>query len=512
MLIECDKCSKRYEIKDPNKETKIKCKCGDAMVVHPWLSNKKIITSGKEIRCPLCRRKHKLNEYRNNTEVACNCGNLYVVKSFSNPRIRSGRRESDHSAELLEVELQGLINTSRLIHSSDQDLNKLIPLVIKIATDILRGEGSSVVLRDKETGGLIFKYAVSGIHDHDVKSFKTMGSIGIVSDCVENQKAIILNNLNKYRRISIKKGKKVSFVTRSIICVPLVVNDDCIGALAIINKRNNENFNKHDLALSEAVSNQIAIAIYNAELAQEALKTERLAAIGQAIAGVVHCINNLLTGLNCGVHVLKSVVAKTNVKTPGRSIEHLENNLEQLKHLVQDMLTYSKKREPEYKQVYLNDLVKSVVDLMQPRANESNVKLRFFSEPGLLNAEVDPKAIYRSVLNLVLNAMDASRKDSVINISVRSNDAQEAVIEVSDHGCGMDEKTVRSMFQAFFSTKGSSGTGLGLSVTHKIVNEHGGRIKVKTAPNKGTTFKIYLPKRKPKIQYKTVKPRTPALN
>jgi signal transduction histidine kinase len=108
------------------------------------------------------------------------------------------------------------------------------------------------------------------------------------------------------------------------------------------------------------------------------------------------------------------------------------------------------------------------------------------------------KGIYRSVLNLVSNALDACREKENTTVKVKTwlNDSGEVVIDVLDQGCGMNEETIRSIFQPFFSKKGAKGTGLGLSITKKIVEEHGGRIQVSSSIGEGSTFSIVLPIRK----------------
>jgi len=178
-----------------------------------------------------------------------------------------------------------------------------------------------------------------------------------------------------------------------------------------------------------------------------------------------------------------------------KGFEILERNMNRLTDLVQDMLTYSKDREPEYELTDINDLVDSVVELMQNKASEYGVALSFTPAKNVEKITLDPKGIYRSVLNLVSNAIDASqdKKNAAVTVSTSKNDSVEVVIDVVDQGCGMDEETMQSIFQPFYSKKGSKGTGLGLSVTKKIVEEHGGRIQVTSKEGKGSTFTIILP-------------------
>ncbi len=110
---------------------------------------------------------------------------------------------------------------------------------------------------------------------------------------------------------------------------------------------------------------------------------------------------------------------------------------------------------------------------------------------------LDPKGIYRCVLNLVSNALDASKdfEGSTITISTDGSNSDIAELRISDQGHGINKETRDSIFKPFFSTKKSEGTGLGLSVTQKLITEHGGTIQVESEPEKGATFIIKLPRK-----------------
>jgi signal transduction histidine kinase len=135
---------------------------------------------------------------------------------------------------------------------------------------------------------------------------------------------------------------------------------------------------------------------------------------------------------------------------------------------------------------------------MQPSAQERGIRLLVEPYAGEGPIELDPQGIHHCVLNLVTNAMDACEVDgALVSVTARPLGPQWVSIEVADQGCGMDEMTRRHLFQPFFSSKGSKGTGLGLPVTQKIVQEHGGRMEVDSEEGKGSTFRILLPRQRP---------------
>lgn len=227
-------------------------------------------------------------------------------------------------------------------------------------------------------------------------------------------------------------------------------------------------------------------------------QTERMAVIGQGVTGIAHAVKNMLNGLRGGVYIMKNNLDASGVEVNGRAFEMLENNLGRLQELVGDMLTFSKEREPDYACTDLNELVRMAEDVMQADARERRVRLRFHACEGLREVEVDVKAIYRCVLDLISNALDACAgvEGAHVDVSVLSGGPYHVVIQVKDQGCGMDEDTLRSIFQPFFSTKSSRGTGLGLSMTRKIVQEHGGTVDVVSHPGEGSMFRIRLPRRR----------------
>ena len=131
---------------------------------------------------------------------------------------------------------------------------------------------------------------------------------------------------------------------------------------------------------------------------------------------------------------------------------------------------------------------------MRESAKEKNVHISLELQPDIGEVTLDPKGVYRCILNLVSNAVDASDKpEGAVTIATQVVEEDSLLkISVSDNGCGISEEDKGKLFNVFFSTKGSKGTGLGLAVTEKIVSEHGGEIKVASKDGAGTTFTITL--------------------
>lgn len=237
------------------------------------------------------------------------------------------------------------------------------------------------------------------------------------------------------------------------------------------------------------------------EKTKKLLQTERLAAVAQTVSAMAHAIKNITGGLTGGAFVLEKGLELENKKYLDQGWDMLKRNVERVKQLALDLLSYTKEREPDYQLCDPNQPIQEVYQLMLPYATEYSVALEVDLDTKLPDAWFDPERINRCLLNLVTNAIDACTDISCNHrqgkVSLRSLRRKNFAVEyeICDNGCGMDEETKAKIFQQFFSTKGSQGTGLGLMITHKIVDEHRGVIECSSELGKGTTFVIRLPVR-----------------
>ncbi|MBN2125554.1 MAG: PAS domain S-box protein [Deltaproteobacteria bacterium] len=234
-------------------------------------------------------------------------------------------------------------------------------------------------------------------------------------------------------------------------------------------------------------------------LQKEKEQSERMALIGQTVAGVAHYIKNILNGLKGGAYVINSASEKKDIQLMIEGWRMVEKNIGQIAHIVTDMLVYAKERRPEREQVDPNALVTDVLELMKERAEVSGVSLLHRPTPDLKAVAMDRAAIHHCLLNLVSNAIDACTLEGLLGgrglVTIRTDrpEGWGVRFEVEDNGTGMDEKTQQSLFTDFFSTKGYKGTGLGLPVTEKIVKEHGGKLTFTSELGTGTVFSLLLP-------------------
>jgi len=233
------------------------------------------------------------------------------------------------------------------------------------------------------------------------------------------------------------------------------------------------------------------------QLEQEKLEAERLAAVGQTVAGLAHGIKNILTGLEGGVYVFKSGLERDDRTRLDQGWEMIDRNIEKISTLTKNLLNFSKGRVPEVKMIRPADLVREVVGLYQDAASRQNIDLCAEPDEDLLPAPFDPEGLHTCLTNLVSNALDACQMSNKprCRVTLRCHEKAETItFEVEDEGCGLDYEVKQRVFTNFFTTKGEGGTGIGLLLTRKITQEHGGRIAMESARGKGSVFRLIFPR------------------
>lgn len=229
------------------------------------------------------------------------------------------------------------------------------------------------------------------------------------------------------------------------------------------------------------------------------LQAERLAAVGQTVSGLAHYVKNILIGLKGGSYVVDVGIQKNNTQKLISGWNTIKNNIRRVSDLTQDLLTYSKNREPEFQICEPNKIVEDVISLVTDFAASKKIEIKGELDPSITQITADSETIHRSLLNLATNAIDACLEDEdmlkkhEVIIKTYKDQNNQYCFEVKDNGCGMSEETQKQLFTPMFSSKGGRGTGLGLLVTGKLVEEHKGSIDVETRQGVGSIFTIRLP-------------------
>jgi PAS domain S-box-containing protein len=231
-------------------------------------------------------------------------------------------------------------------------------------------------------------------------------------------------------------------------------------------------------------------------IAEQLRQTEKLAAIGELVAGVAHEINNPLTGISALSELLLDDGLDDALGAEQReSVRLIKREADRAVAVIRDLLVFSRKADPRHIPVDVNALVERTLRLRAYSLRAADVEVRLELDPELPPVRGDEQKLQQLLLNLVVNAEQALQEAARRQITVRTRRAQgQVTVSVSDTGVGMAEETRRRVFEPFFSTRPEGvGTGLGLSVSYGIVQAHGGDITVRSAPGRGTTFDVLLP-------------------
>lgn len=294
---------------------------------------------------------------------------------------------------------------------------------------------------------------------------------------------------------------------REAMCVPMQGRNQLMGVIYVdisttadflqLTQGKSHGFREDQLRLLVAIGRQTALAVENHRYQHAFVKAERLAAMGQTIATLSHHIKNILQGVRGGSYLIDMGLNDHNEDLVRKGWHVVEKNQNRIYNLVMDMLTFSKERKPAYQQAQLNETVQDVVELMQARAEEFNVELKYAPADNLPLSTFDPEGIHRATLNIVTNAIDAVEGADRAMVTVETGlDPKSDMlwVAVTDNGPGIDEDQKQRIFNVFESTKGARGTGLGLAVSQKIIREHGGEITVESRLGDGSRFILAWPR------------------
>jgi len=251
-------------------------------------------------------------------------------------------------------------------------------------------------------------------------------------------------------------------------------------------------------ALIRDVSERKRLEDQARDLYHQLLQAEKLAALGQTISGVAHELNNpLATILTWAERLSQRPAAQLDEQTK-RGLETILSESERAAKIVRNLLTFARKRHTTRAMIDVNQVVRETLALRSYEQSLANISTIEALAAGLPLAFADPHQFQQVLLNLIINAeqamLGANGRGTIVLRSWQDIEAEAVVLEVSDDGPGVPEEVQPKIFDPFFTTKEvGKGTGLGLTVAYAIVQEHGGRITVKSSPGEGASFFVSLP-------------------
>jgi two-component system cell cycle sensor histidine kinase/response regulator CckA len=414
----------------------------------------------------------------------------------------TGRKRMEDERQLISEIIQGVINTS--------DLNELLTLIHQSIRRYLYAENCFVALYDEATKLMQFPFWVDKL---DPRPEPRPVGIGFSSYVLRTGKPMLVDpELTElmYQRGEVEKSGSKS---ASWMGVPLRTSERTIGVLVVQHYEEENAYDLRDLEFLTSVGNQIALAIERKRAETNLRETEdrlrqsqKMESIGSLAGGIAHDFNNLMTAVTGYSELALRSLKKDD---PLRfKIEEIKKAGERAASLTRQLLAFSRKQMLQPRVLDLNQII-SELDKMLRRLIGEDMMLETLLDPALGQVKADPGQIEQVLMNLVVNARDAMPTGGKLTIETRNayidqtyikpqeilRPGHYVVLAVSDEGHGMDAQTQQKIFEPFFTTKDvGKGTGLGLATVYGVVKQSDGYIWVYSEPDKGTTFKIYLPR------------------
>jgi two-component system NtrC family sensor kinase len=284
------------------------------------------------------------------------------------------------------------------------------------------------------------------------------------------------------------------------VCIPLTVGGKLIGFIGLGRKRELNPFFTEDLVLLATLAAEASVALENARLYDELKRSQdiirradRLSALGTLAAGIAHEVRNPLVSIQTFFQLAPERLHDEEFFTTFLGMT--ANEVKRISDLITELLSFARSPTRQLRPMNLNDAVERVATLLEPEARKHHLKLgREFSDAAPM-VLADADQIKQVLINLVLNAIQATQAGGVVTVvtrTIRRGDLTFGEFEVNDTGMGIPQERLEHIFDPFFTTK-DRGTGLGLSIAHQIIMEHGGLISVDSKEGRGTSFVVDLP-------------------
>ncbi len=288
------------------------------------------------------------------------------------------------------------------------------------------------------------------------------------------------------------------------VCAPLAVRDESLGVMLVDNKFSGSGIYRYQVELLEMFSRQASLAISNA-LAYEQIRTqlaelrrtrdklieaERMASVGRMAGHLAHEIRNPLTtigGFAASIARRHEEGSKTH-----ENATIIYEEARRLERTLVNVLDYTRPLRPNKKLISLNELVRSTAEQYREQFEENNITTRWSLQEDLQPIKADPEMIKQVIVNLFKNGIEAmeGKEEGVLSVETGMEDGT-AVLRIADTGGGMPEEVAENLFSPFFTTK-IAGVGLGLSVSRRIVRQHGGDIRAESELGTGSRFTVSL--------------------
>jgi signal transduction histidine kinase len=313
---------------------------------------------------------------------------------------------------------------------------------------------------------------------------------------------IVREELAKGANVSeLNEVVKEMSLLESEVSIPFISKGDLVGMINLGYKFNRDIYSHEDIELLDTLANETAIAIENARLYEDLKRSksyirraDRLASLGTLTAGLAHEIRNPLVALKTLTQLLPERLDDEEFRS--QFLKIASGEVDRISSLVTELLDFAKPSDPKLELENINTILDGMILLVSTETKKKQINVMKTYASDLPPIQIDREQIKQVFLNVLINAIQATPENGKITIKTRSfirpGGEPYIQIEFTDTGCGIPEEYLEDIFNPFFTTK-SAGSGLGLSISHQIVQDHRGYIDVESKLNKGSSFYVNLP-------------------
>ncbi|GBE02953.1 MAG TPA: HAMP domain-containing protein [Nitrospirae bacterium] len=399
------------------------------------------------------------------------------------------------------AKLKGLYNLTLSLHMVTEEKDIYRELITGVA-DLVKTDKAVLVLIDKKKGFFTPMIPYYGFKEEEIKEISSEQTFIMNLYSESTRRALIFGSEKIIDNGIFKKLKGVG----NMLVFWLRRKEELTGFLLLLRENRQGSFTEEDVRLLSIMGNNFAVALDNAllyrdlqeqmkklkEAQEQLIQAAKLAAIGELAANVAHEINNPLTTILGYSELLREEEDMESVK---RDLAIIESESLRARDIVKQLLEFSRRRKLELSEMDVVDTIEEVLKLVAANLKESRIKVvkEYLELPPII---ADRNQLKQVFLNIMNNAIQAMPDGGTLTIRTEQFNGH-VYVSFSDTGTGISDEVAQRIFEPFFTTKKEKGTGLGLPISYRIIQEHGGRIDVRSSEGRGTMFRIMLPVRRP---------------
>ncbi len=384
--------------------------------------------------------------------------------------------------------------------SAASDLDELLERLLRHAMRIVGAEAGSIALREDEDADELIFTTTAGMVAQNVSRRSIPFGQGIIGWVAAQREPLISNEPSDDTRHAQEFADSVGTRPRNILCAPLASSDEVLGAIELLDKTQvgdrdtgqDTGFTESDMKLLVLIAGQASKAIQLARARRERMHQERLASIGQMLAGVLHDLKTPMTIISGYAQLMAQIDAADQRE---QYVEHILRQFDLMSGMTREVLAFARgETNLLMRKVYLHRFLDEAVGQLRHDLAGRNVDVVLDADYNGV-AYFDESKVLRLIHNLARNAAQAMKDGGEFRVVTRVDD-DFLHFEFCDNGPGIPPEMRGRLFELFASGE-EGGTGLGLAIVKKIVDEHEGEITVESEPGVGTTFKVKFPRHRP---------------